>query len=296
VRRHDTVAPFASEDFYEGRYETLNTIRFGAISGSTLYVTTYDAGCDSAEGGNGAPLIAIDVVTKTDRVVNGGIGCDEPTGIAAAPDGTLFVAVRTEKGAVQIVKVAAATGKRTTVSQGGMLKAPQGLALTESGDLIVADATSGVLRVATRTGKQTLVASGPALSGLHAVALDGAGRIYAIAAGPAPTLTASAVGPQRLSSGMIQVRVSCRPSCSLGYNFNILANNLIAYDPFADRRVKGVGATRTLNIKLNPAARKAISSALHDKERAVARVKLYAVTARTGAHGKTITLRVPITA
>jgi hypothetical protein len=97
-------------------------------------VTTYDAGCDSVEGGNGAPLLAIDLVTPAGNRVNGGIGCDEPTGIAAAPDGTLFVAVRTEKGAVQIVKVDPATGKRTTVSRGRLLRDPQGLAMTKSGD------------------------------------------------------------------------------------------------------------------------------------------------------------------
>jgi hypothetical protein len=256
-------------------------------------VTTYDAGCDSVEGGNGAPLLAIDLVTPAGNRVNGGIGCDEPTGIAAAPDGTLFVAVRTEKGAVQIVKVDPATGKRTTVSRGRLLRDPQGLAMTKSGDLIVADATSGVLRVSPRDGKQTKIASGPALTGVHAVALDAAGRIYAIAAGPAPALTASAVGPQRLSSGALELRLSCRPSCKVDYTFEILANKLTYYEGFTTGPVK---ATRTLRIKLNARARKAIASALRDEERTVAVVKLQAITARTGARGKTITVRVPLRA
>jgi hypothetical protein len=213
--------------------------------------------------------------------------------LVAAPDGTLFVAVRTEKGAVQIVKVDPATGKRTTVSRGRLLRDPQGLAMTKSGDLIVADATSGVLRVSPRDGKQTKIASGPALTGVHAVALDAAGRIYAIAAGPAPALTASAVGPQRLSSGALELRLSCRPSCKVDYTFEILANKLTYYEGFTTGPVK---ATRTLRIKLNARARKAIASALRDEERTVAVVKLQAITARTGARGKTITVRVPLRA
>ena len=239
-------------------------------------------------------MFAIDVVARTERIVDGGIGCDEPTGIAAARDGTLFVAVRTEKGAVKIVKVDPATGKRTTVSQGRLLKAPQGLALTASGDVIVADSASGILRVSPGNGKQTKIASGPALSGVQAVALDAAGRIYAIAAGPTPVLTASAVGPQRVSSGTIQIRVSCRPSCAVDYTFDILANKLYAYEGFAEKPVKGVGAARTLKIKLNAQARKAVSSALRDGDRTVARVKLHAITPRTGAPGRTITVRVPL--
>ena len=54
------------------------------------------------------------------------------------------------------------------------------------------------------------------------------------------------------------------------------------------------GTTRTLKIKLNTQARKAVASALRDKDRTVARVKLQAITPRTGAPGKTITVRVPL--
>ena len=180
------------------------------------------------------------------------------------------------------------------MSRGRLLQAPQGLAMTKSGDLIVADATSGVLRVSPGDGKQTKIASGPALTGVHAVALDAAGRIYAIAAGPAPVLTASAAGPQRLSSGAIELRLSCRPSCMVDYTYEIVSNKLSYYEgDFAD----AVKATPTLKIKLNAQARKAIeASAVRDKHPTVAVVKLQAITARTGARGKTITVRVPLTA
>jgi hypothetical protein len=69
-----------------------------------------------------------------------------------------------------------------------------------------------------------------------------------------------------------------------------------AHGAYEGYTIDPVKATRTPKIKLNARARKAIASALRDEERTVAVVKLQAITARTGARGKTITVRVPLRA
>jgi hypothetical protein len=85
-----------------------------------------------------------------------------PTGLALAPDGTLYVA---DTLAARIARIPAATyrlssaGRGATVTSGGSLKSPLGLALAPSGDILsvnggdgnIVETTPGGSQVATRT-------------------------------------------------------------------------------------------------------------------------------------------------
>ena len=158
-------------------------------------------------------MVAIDTVTGTEsRVAE--LDCDapSPTGIAAAPDGSLLIARETE-----IIRLNPADGSTTTVAKGGALHDARDIALTASGDLVVADATSGLLRISTATGKQSTLASGGKVTGAAFVALDAGGAIYVAASGPA-VLKASAARRQRFSRSGIRVGASCRPRCSIRYS------------------------------------------------------------------------------
>ena len=115
---------------------------FGAVSGNTLY-TTASSSCDSAEGGGGY-VIAIDTTTGAQTLVKA-FGCHALGGIATTPGGMLTVAVGGRPA--KIVQLDPQSGAVTTLSSGGSLKTPKGLALDAAGDVLVADSTSGVIAV-----------------------------------------------------------------------------------------------------------------------------------------------------
>jgi hypothetical protein len=100
---------------------------FAALSGSTLYGTSWiECNDDSAEPG-GSWLVAIDTTTgKRTQVVQ--FGCDRPQGIAAAPDGSLLIAIAGAPAA-KIIRFNPADSSVKTVSSGGALKDPRGVAL-----------------------------------------------------------------------------------------------------------------------------------------------------------------------
>jgi len=84
-----------------------------------------------------------------------------PTGVALASDGTLYLADTLENRITAIPQAMTRTtpvkGGRTTVSQGGHLKQPLGLALTPGGNILTTNAGDGNMVETTPAGKQVAV-------------------------------------------------------------------------------------------------------------------------------------------
>ena len=84
-----------------------------------------------------------------------------PTGVALASDGTLYLADTLENRITAIPQAMTRTtpvkGGGTTVSQGGHLKQPLGLALTPGGNILTTNAGDGNMVETTPAGKQVAV-------------------------------------------------------------------------------------------------------------------------------------------
>ena len=92
-----------------------------------------------------------------------------PTGVALAPDGTLYIADTLDN---RISAVPQALTRTTpapdgggTVSQGKKLKQPLGLTLAPNGDILTTNAGDGNIVETTPAGKQVAVTAGDAKSG-----------------------------------------------------------------------------------------------------------------------------------
>ena len=238
----DTNEPITQKVLSSRQGSDIPDPSFVALSGSTLYGT--DPGdCDgeTADERSEGSVVAIDTVTGARSKV-AELDCGAPAGIAVAPDGTLLIAMRTE-----IIRLNPADGSRTSVSKGGALRDARDIALTSSGDLIVADATKGLLRISTTTGGQSTIASGGNVTGAAFVALDTSGNIYVAASGPA-VLKASAARRQRFSESGIRVSASCRPRCSIRYSV-ALTGTSPAVDG-DDGTTQRVSSKRSVRVKL----------------------------------------------
>ena len=172
------------------------------LSGTNLYgVTPSDCfGPDSVGESSAAEIVRIETATgETDYPAS--LGCSFPNDVAVAADGSYLVAMPAgDRIPAEIIRVRPGRTPNAPVAKGGLLRDPIALAMAPSGDLIVADLTSGVLRI-TPQGKQSVVASGGNLNGVNGVAVDAGGAIYAIApGGPAAVLNVSAPVRQRYSA------------------------------------------------------------------------------------------------
>ena len=260
---------------------------FAALSGTTLYGTSLvPCSSESAEEG-GSWLIAVDTASgKRTQIAD--YGCSEPKGIAVAPDGTLLMAMSDDKP--EIDRVNPANGALATASKGGSLTDPGGIALTPSGDLVVADAAGSVIGISTQTGRQTTIASGPDLTGANGIAVDASGKIYVTADGPSPVLKASAARRQRVSSAGIRLRVSCLPRCTIAYSYSSSG-----VEPSFDGNFEaaGVSASRSLRVKLGAELNRYIKRALRRNKTVRLKLTLTAKDPRTDASGnsKTVTVR-----
>jgi sugar lactone lactonase YvrE len=120
------------------------------------------------------------------RDASGADACfDAPTGIAVAPDGTVYVAdthnhrIRaiTPAGVVTTYAGMSEPGMRDDVPARAMFSRPRGLAWGADGALYVADAGNDAIRRVTRTGVTTLARG---LDNVLGVALDSEGGVCAI--------------------------------------------------------------------------------------------------------------------
>jgi streptogramin lyase len=137
-----------------------------AVSENGLLTSLRDIASDSdgsllvAQGDNNsiAGLIRVDPTTGAQLLFSPG-GSD-PSGVAVTASGQIFVV---DQAAV-VFRVDASTGEQTTVTAGGLLAAPIGIAIGTDGRLFVADEGGRqIVRVDPLTGSQTLVTSFPGI-------------------------------------------------------------------------------------------------------------------------------------
>ena len=145
--------------------------------------------------------------------------------------------------------------------------------MTSSGDLVVADRTSGVLRISGTTGKQKTIASGGDLTQAGAVALDASDNIYVTASGTV-TLKATAKRRQRYSASGIRVKATCRPRCAMAYRVTFPGATFSG----TSFTVKDRQASKwTLRVKFDAATKRSIVKALRRKRSLKAQVVLAAL-------------------
>ena len=92
-----------------------------------------------------------------------------PTGVALAPDGTLYVADTLDNGIIVIphamTRTRAVPDRGITLASGGHLKQPLGLAIAPNGDIVTTNAGNGNIVETTPAGKQVAIVAGDARSG-----------------------------------------------------------------------------------------------------------------------------------
>lgn len=271
-----------------GLYDTYGVDpAFGAVSGNTLY-TTASSSCASVAGG-GAYVIAVDTTTGAQTLVKS-FGCRALGGIATTPGGMLTVAVGGRPA--KIVQLDPESGAVTTLSSGGSLKTPQGLALDPSGDVLVADSTSGVIAVSAQGGQQSPYTSPGALGGATGIAVGPDGALYVSEAGVPPKLAASATRRQRLTASGLALKVRCTRACTVGYTAKV--SGFTASGFIKSAAFRGVQARRSVRITLPGQVRREIATALRNGKKVTAKVALTPRDPRSGSLGKRTMLAIRI--
>jgi hypothetical protein len=172
------VAEVLADADINGPWGNMAVIDNGATA--TLFVSNAGFGVGSPEGEppvvKQATVLRIDVdipeakppVVKRETVVANGFGAQAdkgvfligPTGLALAPDGTLYVSDALGNRIVAIPEAAtrttsAGTGREVTVTKDGLLQRPLALALAPNGHLLAPNAQNGqVVEIDPATGKQ----------------------------------------------------------------------------------------------------------------------------------------------
>ncbi|MFD9338484.1 hypothetical protein ACFWBF_29410 [Streptomyces sp. NPDC060028] len=145
---------------------------------------------DGFAAGSGA-VIRIHPVTGDQVVLALGEGVGDPpprpVRLCVAPDGTVLVVEQAMAGgadlSARVVRIDPVSGARTTVTSGGELRSPIGVAVDGGGGILVADANAfpgfggGVIKVDPVSGAQTTVASGGAFVAPQALAIEADGSI-----------------------------------------------------------------------------------------------------------------------
>jgi hypothetical protein len=260
--------------------------QFGALHGTTLYTTASES-CQSAEGG-GAFVIAVDTATGVQTLTKR-LGCAGLGGIAVTPSGTLLVGQDTRRA--RIVELNPATGAVTTVSSGGSLEAPQGIALDAAGDILVADTINGVIAISPDGGGgQSPMTAPRAVNQAAGIAVGADGGIYVSDGGVPPRVRASAAARQRFRSSGIAFTAGCSRRCDLAYAVTV---RFPSGKPFTDAdAIRDVRTRRTRRIKLPRRVNRRIAAALRQGSTVGVRINLSAGDPRTGVASRRTTLRV----
>jgi hypothetical protein len=118
---------------------------------------------------NFGKIIRVDALTGAQTIVaQPGISGDDfkfPRGIAIAAAGDLIVTGLTNAGASGVFRVDPIDGSQSIIATGGFLFQPQGLAIDDDGDLIVAGGNRLLIRIDPVTGQQSVISS----SGLFSI-------------------------------------------------------------------------------------------------------------------------------
>lgn len=265
--------------------------QFGAVSGTTMYVTA-EYTCQSAEGG-GAYVIAIDLTTGTQTQV-ATLGCASVGGIAVEPAGTLLVAETTSSttggGKPRIVRITPSNGQVTALATSGKLKAPQGIALSDS-TLYVADQQAGVLAVNPVTGAQTVVSAQGGkspLGGAYGISAASSGTLFVSEAGVPPTLRASAASRQKLGSSGLALTPRCNRTCTVAYTLTV--DTPVSYAQGGAFPAGSKARRQALKVPAQVVTR--VRTALKQGKSVSAKLKLTPQDPNSGSPGKSVSLTV----
>jgi hypothetical protein len=110
----------------------------------------------------------------------------DPSGLANAPGGNLYVGDFTALGGALLL-VNTTTGMQTTIASGGLISGVIDIAVESSGTVLVENQFDRIIRVNPADGMQTLLASGGDLVGLNGLGVGIDGEIY-VSADPDPSL------------------------------------------------------------------------------------------------------------
>ena len=281
----DTAAPFAQRIVSSGGlYDQYGVDpQFGTVAGSTLFTTASEP-CVAGKGG--AYVIAVDAGTGTQHLTRR-FGCAGLGGIAATPTGTLLVAQAGRRA--RIAELDPATGAVTTLSRGGSLQAPQGIALDAAGDVLVADTVSGVIAISRGDGEQSPITARGAVNEAMGITVGADGGIYVTDAGFAPRLRASAARRQRFRRSGVAFAAACDRPCIVAYAVTV---TFPRGKPFTDAGAfRNVRGRRTLRVKLPRRVNRRIARTVQQGRTVGVRLNLSAGDGRTGVAGRRTTLR-----
>lgn len=140
----------------------------------------------AAFGGNGG-ILRVSSGGSAQTKLSGEGAFVDPSGVALASDGTLYVADFNGfgGGTGSVIRVDPVTGSQRTLASGGDLVDPWALAVQPDGQLLVADPNAfggggGVIRVDPKTGAQSAVSSGGAFVDPIGIAVAGDGAVYVV--------------------------------------------------------------------------------------------------------------------
>jgi hypothetical protein len=281
----DTAAPFGQRVVSSGGLYDQHGVdpQFGAFVGGTLY-TTASAPCVSGKGG--AYVIAVDTASGAQSLTRR-FGCAGLGGIAATPTGTLLVGQAGRRA--RIAELDPATGAVTTLSSGGSLELPQGIALDAAGDVLVADTVSGVVAISRDDGEQSPITARGAVNEAAGIAVGADGGIYVTDAGVPPRLRASTARRQRFRRSGVAFTAACDRRCIVGYAVTV---RFPRGRPYTDAGAfQNVRARRTLRVRLPRRVNRRIARTLRQGGTVAVRLNLSAGDARTGVAGRRTTLR-----
>ena len=140
-------------------------------------------------------LIKVDPVTGAQSVVSAGGNMFNPTAIAIAPNGLVFVADRGPTSLAnadgRVVQVDPATGAQTVITDANLLQEPRGIAVGRDGTLYVDDiADDQIVKVNPAGGQQTALHTGAPLTNPEQLTVDTTGRLLVANAGATGTIFA----------------------------------------------------------------------------------------------------------
>ncbi len=161
-------------------------------SDGTLWVADKGEDGQPATTLNGK-LIKVDPVTGAQSVVSAGGNMFNPTAIAVASNGFVFIADRGPTSAAnadgRVIQVNPTTGAQTVITDANLLQEPRGIAVGADGTLYVDDiADDQIVKVTPTGGQQTALHTGAPLTNPEQLTVDTTGHLLVANAGATGTI------------------------------------------------------------------------------------------------------------
>jgi streptogramin lyase len=154
------------------------TLSFAGKFVHPLGVTVAPNGDILVANSQGSNIIRVDPVTGAQSVFS---SANVPTALVQAANGDVFV---TDLNTASVVRIDHLTQEQITITTGGLLSRPFGIALEANGNILVADTSSfgssngGIIRLDPATGAQTVLSSGGLFTIPYGVAVPSDGSVF----------------------------------------------------------------------------------------------------------------------